>query len=532
MFPKKTYLALSFGLAGLLACPASVAATVLSLDDKTDTILNEFTIQTNLSKRALASTNSENTLVELSLNKDSKGILHGRYQQYYRGIPVWGHQVLTHGSAVQRGSKRSPTLLSGQLVEGIGKDVSAAAANSALYSPEKMLTRIKQRFIQERHVKFPGQEWNFSQERAKLVYFIDAEENAHVAYEISFFADTKEEGNPTRPFYIIDATTEQTLKAWDGLTHEKVGTGPGGNKKIGKYDYGIDFDFLDLTKTVLGMCQLENEHVRTVHMKNRRNNPGGAKGFLFECFEQASDEANGAYSPLNDAHFFGGVIFDMYNNWYGIAPLTQKLVLRAHYGRSYENAFWDGGQMTFGDGGSSLYPLVSIDVVAHEVSHGVTEQNSDLSYSGQSGGLNESFSDMAGKAAEFYMRNSNTWVIGGDISKDDEGFRYMDKPTLDGSSIDDARKFKSSLDVHHSSGVFNKAFYLLATSEGWDTHKAFDVMLHANRFYWTSSINFINAAKDVLKATLDLGYETDAVIAAFYEVGIECDETPSCSLRK
>ena len=87
----------------------------------------------------------------------------------------------------------------------------------------------------------------------------------------------------------------------------------------------------------------------------------------------------------------------MYRNWYNTAPLSFKLKMRVHYSRNYENAFWDGSQMTFGDGATTFYPLVSLDVAAHEVSHGFTEQNSGLVYSGQSGGINEAFSDMAGK---------------------------------------------------------------------------------------------------------------------------------------
>ncbi|MEZ9417725.1 M4 family metallopeptidase, partial [Vibrio sp. 10N.286.49.E1] len=111
---------------------------------------------------------------------------------------------------------------------------------------------------------------------------------------------------------------------------------------------------------------------------------------------------NGAFSPLNDAHYFGNIVFDMYKNWFDTAPLSFKLMMRVHYGNNYENAFWDGKAMTFGDGESFFYPLVSLDVSAHEVSHGFTEQNSGLVYANQSGGMNEAFSDMAGEAAEYY----------------------------------------------------------------------------------------------------------------------------------
>lgn len=89
----------------------------------------------------------------------------------------------------------------------------------------------------------------------------------------------------------------------------------------------------------------------------------------------------------------------MYGSWFGgLRPLSRrKLHMKVHYyGNGYENAFWDGQAMTFGDGRSRFYPLVSLDVSAHEVSHGFTELNSGLVY--ESGGINEAFSDMAGRA--------------------------------------------------------------------------------------------------------------------------------------
>ena len=107
--------------------------------------------------------------------------------------------------------------------------------------------------------------------------------------------------------------------------------------------------------------------------------------------------------------------------------------------KGYENAFWDGKQMTFGDGDTMMYPLVSLGVGAHEISHGFTEQHSNLEYYGQSGGINEAFSDMAAQAAEYYSAKKNSWQIGPEIMKEDSGYealRYMDKPSRDGSSID------------------------------------------------------------------------------------------------
>src|SRR5690606_24866193 len=139
--------------------------------------------------------------------------------------------------------------------------------------------------------------------------------------------------------------------------------------------------------------------------------------------------------------------------------------LKVHFGSNYENAFWYNNAMYFGDGGTYFYPLVSLDVTAHEVSHGYTEQNSDLDYENMPGGINEAFSDIAGEAVEFYSRGSNDFLIGADIAKHPGlggALRFMEDPTLDGASIADALEYYDGLDVHFSSGVYNRAFFLLA----------------------------------------------------------------------
>ena len=262
---------------------------------------------------------------------------------------------------------------------------------------------------------------------------------------------------------------------------------------------------------------MNNANVRTI---NLNGGTSGSTAYSFTCPENTFKEINGAYSPLNDAHYFGNVIFNMYNDWVGTAPLTFQLKMRVHYGNNYENAFWDGSAMTFGDGQNTFYPLVSLDVSAHEVSHGFTEQNSGLVYSGKSGGLNEAFSDMAGEAAEFYMKGSNDWLVGQEIFKGNGALRYMNNPTQDGSSIDHQNNYYSGMDVHYSSGVFNKAFYNLATTPGWDTQKAFVVMARANQLYWTASTNWDLAGNGVMDAACDLNYEPADVQAALAAVGV------------
>jgi len=195
-----------------------------------------------------------------------------------------------------------------------------------------------------------------------------------------------------------------------------------------------------------------------------------------------------------------------------------------HYSNNYENAFWDGSSMTFGDGASTFYPLVSLDVGSHEVSHGFTEQNSNLTYADRSGGMNEAFSDMAGEAAEFFSRGSNDFLVGAEIFKSSGALRYMANPPQDGASIGNAADYYPGIDVHYSSGVYNKAFYLLAHKAGWDTRSAFKVFARANQLYWTPDVGFNEGACGVQTASTDLGYTTADVTSAFAAVGVTCGQ--------
>ncbi len=150
---------------------------------------------------------------------------------------------------------------------------------------------------------------------------------------------------------------------------------------------------------------------------------------------------------------------------------------RVHYGNAYVNAFWDGTQMTYGDGASNLRPLTSIDVAGHEMSHGVTENTANLTYRGESGGLNEATSDIFGTAVEFYAASTSTstdagdYLVGEKININGNGtpLRYMDRPSRDGRSADCWSRTVGRLDVHYSSGPLNHWFYLVSEGSGAKT---------------------------------------------------------------
>jgi len=144
---------------------------------------------------------------------------------------------------------------------------------------------------------------------------------------------------------------------------------------------------------------------------------------------------------------------------------------RVHYGNAYNNAFWDGTQMTYGDGANNARPLTAIDVAGHEMSHGVTENSAGLNYRGESGGLNEATSDIFGTAVEWYANSPadpGDYLIGEKININGNGtpLRYMDKPSKDGRSADCWSKSVGRLNVHYSSGPLNHWFYLVSEGSG------------------------------------------------------------------
>jgi vibriolysin len=441
--------------------------------------------------------------------KTDLGVRNHRYQQTFRGLPIFGEHVIVNED--ESGNIRT---LFGQKVTGLASEIPAGKPR---LSSTRALAIGKSAALGNR-VGF----MRTSAEKSELMIHIDDNGAARKAYVVSYFADTRNGGSPTRPTVIVDADTGRVLKQWDNLQHALVGTGPGGNAKTGQYEYGTTYGYMDVTQSGTS-CSMSNTNVKTV---NLNGGTSGTTAFSYTCPRNTVKTINGAYSPLNDAHFFGGVIFNMYNAYIGKPPLTFQLVMKVHYSSSYENAFWDGSAMTFGDGATTFYPLVSLDVASHEVSHGFTSQNSNLTYSGQSGGINEAYSDIAGEAAEYYMKGTNDFLVGADIFKATGALRYMANPPQDGRSIGNAANFTTGMDVHYSSGVYNKAFYTLATTAGWNTQKAFQVFARANDLYWTASTNFNQGACGVQTAAADLGFTVANVTSAFTAVGVSCAGTP------
>lgn len=524
-----------------LICLSAIAAKPIPLNHQPVSILKSFTPTHNL----LVHTN----LVETSRHVDFKQTLHVRVRETYAGHPVWGADAILHvpdgtnaGHSLQALLTSPPknSSMDGKLYQDLAKDLentpafvfTQAQANKALKQAIALYGKV-----------YPA---NVKNPETQLIVFVDRSSKAHYAYKVNFTVEpTKPGAMPERPVYIMDASSLQVFVHWNDIKTvlsdvDALGGGYGGNLKMGKLVYdGLTNDLPKLSMvrdTGSQKCYLKNKDVTVRHYRGNT-----IPNFSCETvdtqhqvyWDDTFDAVNGGYSPDNDALFGGAVIKDMYQKWYGVPVLTENgkpMMLTMVVHAPIDNAYWDGRKMTFGDGVRMFYPLTSLGVASHEISHGFTEQHSGLNYYGQSGGLNEAFSDMAAQAAEVYAYNKNSWQIGPEIFKsENEALRYMDKPSKDCKgrkpgdwcSIDDATEYYQGLDVHFSSGVFNHFFYLLGTSNGWDAKKAFDVMVHANMDYWTSDVNFSEAACGVLKAAKDLGYDLTPIKAAFQTVAVK-----------
>src|SRR5258706_11342534 len=236
---------------------------------------------------------------------------------------------------------------------------------------------------------------------------------------------------------------------------------------------------------------------------------------------------------------YAGNVYDFYKNVFNRDSYDNAgatIISSVHYSSSYNNAFWNGSQMVYGDGdGTQFAPLSkALDVDAHELTHAVTERTAALTYSNESGALNEATSDILGNSCEAYSNNTgtpnaNTWKGGEDIYTPNtagDALRYMNNPTQDGSSKDYyPERYTGTSDnggVHTNSGIANLAYYLitmggshprgktavvvtaLSATSSTSLDMAQRIWYRALTVYFTSSTNFQGARTATVQAATDL----------------------------
>lgn len=548
-------------LAGVLSSPAVFAAQSIDLNHQPISTLRPFVIAPN----AIAGSVQVGSQVkENNRSTDFNHTTHIRVQQTYAGFPVWGGDAVLHvreankakASLAAIATSNTNTDMTGTIYQGLQTDLISPAV---LATPEKKQAMIAYAMTLAQK-EAAGR--SASATDAEFMAYVDDENKAHWAYLVTLSFPATNHKMPYKPVFIIDAQSKGVYEQWNDIqslsekhkdSEAVLGGGIGGNVGVGKFSYdGLSddghFHALNLTRDPSSKtCYLRNADAVVIDDRDKSE-------VSFSCdlpdarhnnvyWNSKDDTVNDGYSPNNDAIFAGTMVKQMYQAWLGVPMLSQDndkpmlLTIMTHaadvnppHDKAWENAVWDGEQIYLGDGADHTYPLTSIGVIGHEVSHGFTQQHSNLVYNEQSGGLNESFSDMAAQATENFATGKNSWMIGPEIMKQQGvALRYMDQPSKDCGddrpgdhcSIDNAQQFSKKLNVHYSSGVFNRAFYLLSTAPGWDVKKAFNLMAQANSHYWTKNATFQSAACGVMKAAdKDFHYDVTTVSNVFEQVGI------------
>ncbi|HEU4495707.1 MAG TPA: M4 family metallopeptidase [Flavobacterium sp.] len=263
-----------------------------------------------------------------------------------------------------------------------------------------------------------------------------------------------------------------------------------------------------------------------------------------------SNKDNGAL----DAHWGAEKTYDYFLAKHGRKSYNNanaKINSYVHYDNAYENAYWDGSRMTYGDGGSTFDILTSLDVCAHEIGHAVCETTANLAYQKESGAMNEGFSDIWGSCVEYFAAPSKaTWRCGEDIDKRASklGFRSLSNPKSLGQPDTYGGTYWKNVNctptdandycgVHTNSGVLNHWFYILSAGKsgtndkgnsynvtGITIDKAAKIAYRLESSYLSANSTYANARTFGIQAAADLyGAGSPEVIAttnAFYAVGI------------
>ncbi|MFD9326818.1 M4 family metallopeptidase [Streptomyces sp. NPDC060065] len=388
-------------------------------------------------------------LVVRDVAKDADGTVHTRYERTYDGLPVLG------GDLVVDTAKSGAT-------EGVVKATRSAIEPATTTAALPAARAKTQALAAAKAEKAKSPDVN----RAPRKVVWAASGTPTVAWE-TVVGGFQHDGTPQELHVVTDATTGKKLYEWEAIETGTGNTVYSGTVTLGTTQSGTTYNLTD--------------GARGGHKTYNLNRGTSGTGTLFS----GSDDVwgNGLASNLEsagaDAHYGAALTWDYYKNVHGRSGIRGDGVgaySRVHYGNNYVNAFWSDSCfcMTYGDGSGNANPLTSIDVAAHEMTHGLTSATAGLVYSGESGGLNEATSDIFGSTVEFYAANSSDvgdYLIGEEININGDGtpLRYMDQPSKDGASKDSWYSGIGSIDVHYSSGPANHFFYLLSEGSGTKT---------------------------------------------------------------
>ncbi|MCX4781759.1 M4 family metallopeptidase [Streptomyces sp. NBC_01264] len=435
--------------------------------------------------------------------QDADGTRHTRYERTFAGLPVLGGDLVVHEGKGRTTLSRASgaTLTVPSLTPAVRPSGAAAAA----------VTQAERADVVRPKAGAP-----------RLVIRMAGAAEPVLAWE-TLVKGVQEDRTPSELRVLTDAGSGKVLS-----TEERVHTGRG----IGQYNGEVS---IGTTPSDPGYQLIDAD--RAGHHTYDLNQRTSGTGTLFTD----DDDVWGDGTPANrqtagvDVAFGAAATWDFYQQAFGRNGIRDDGVAaysRAHYGNNYVNAFWSDSCfcMTYGDGAANTHPLTSLDVAAHEMTHGVTSATANLTYAGESGGLNEATSDIFAAAVEFHSglaADPGDYLVGEkiDIRGNGTPLRYMDRPSRDGASRDYWDSSLGNVDVHYSSGPANHFFYLLAEGSGAKTvndvaydsptsdglpvagigiESAAQIWYRALTTYMTSGTDYAGARTATLQAAADL----------------------------
>ncbi|HHB78709.1 MAG TPA: choice-of-anchor D domain-containing protein, partial [Saprospiraceae bacterium] len=462
--------------------------------------------------------------------KDPLGITHLRFQQLFKGVPVIGGVYLGHA---QNGQIYS---MNGVLLDVGEMNTTAVLSNAE--SVKKAIAYIpSEKYVWEDE---PSEHSHGVYPTAELIIVPEGLDFRHRKLTLAYKVDVYSLEPLKRAWVYIDAQTGDVVAEENRICKTDIQgtatTGYSGQRNITADSHN---GYFRLRETGRG------NGIETYDLNNNYNY-SSASDFIDD-----DNNWNNVNSNLDqyatDLHWGMERTYDYYFNTYGKNSFDgQGATIKGylHYGYGYANAFWNGEVVTFGDGdgGSSGIntPAVSLEVVGHEITHGVTEFSAGLIYSSESGALNESFSDIFGATIDFENRTGAgaNWKIGDEISSDGIGFRSMSNPNyFDHPDCYEGDFWESYNDVHVNSSVQNFWFYLLSDGgtgvnefgtsyslSGIGYSDAAKIAYRTLNYYLTPSSEYADAAYYSSLAAQDLfggcSSELAQTIEAWHAVGL------------
>ncbi len=473
----------------------------------------------------------ENTgFLELNRSHDRMGYTHIRYRQTVNNVPVHDAMFLIH----IRGNK--VTSINGNIFKEAAQNYNKGLSEQQAlqYALNKVGAQVYKWQVssEEQWIKQNNDDPNASFYPTASMEIIRNKNNAQyrLAYKFNIYAHEP----MSRADIFVDAQNGDILFVNDKIHHQDT-LGTAFTKFSGTQPITTDLYNGSFRLRESG----RGNGVETFDMNNGTSY-GSAVDFI---------DADNSWNNVNaskdevatDAHWGMEMTYDYYWNRYNRNSIDGngfKLKGYIHYSTNYVNAYWNGQVMTFGDGNSSIHPLVSLDIVGHEITHGLTSNTADLDYQDESGAINEGYSDVFGTAIEHYGKTGN-WTLGEDINYI---MRSMSNPKSKGDpdTYHGINYYLGTADnggVHTNSGVLNHWFYLASeggsgVNDNLDTFQvvgvgidtAAAVAFRTLTVYLTNTSQYADARFYSIKAAVDLygpcSPTVAAVTDAFYAVGI------------